>query len=314
MDPAAVHTDSQVVKQAQPSQAPRPRPDETRRQERKAEAADGVKVEISDRARELHARDSQVKAEEVAPDPSTGPSPARGNLPLLVVRHGVAPVETNLDRNPEEIVREQLEARAAIRNLSDVLTTPDEEAEAAKGADPARAAELRALPGDDEAAPAGKPDKLVLPAVEATRVKVGGAAQPERPNLPERADAPALQEFFEVQEREDLQQADDRQDLEHAVAAAPQSGVARSEEESDRRRADVELMGDSEESDRERVAREVLTEAGVVEARSEEELVTRFAERAFAQDLGRPPRVQEVLGNRSRPTSDFDPEAGGSSS
>jgi hypothetical protein len=128
----------------------------------------------------------------------------------------------------------------------------------------------------------------------------------ERPEAPRTQDADAAREARVARVQEQLQRADERQDLELAFATAPQSGVASSEEASEQRRHDVELMGESEESARARVAQELLTQAGVVEAEHEAELVTRFSERAFEQDLGRPERVREVLGQRSRPVSGDD--------
>jgi hypothetical protein len=118
---------------------------------------------------------------------------------------------------------------------------------------------------------------------------------------PRAEDGEAARKARVAQVQEQLRRADTREDLELAFAAAPQSGVARSEEASEQRRHDVDLMGESEESARERMAQEVLTQVGVVEAEHEAELVTRFSERAFEQDLGRPERVREVLGQRPRP-------------
>ncbi|MEE8557682.1 MAG: hypothetical protein V3T14_07335, partial [Myxococcota bacterium] len=103
-----------------------------------------------------------------------------------------------------------------------------------------------------------------------------------------------------------LQQASDRQDLETAIAAAPQSGVLSSEEHAENRRHDPDLLGEPDDSERAKVARETFTKAGLVEAQTEAELVTRFAEQAFEQDLGRPSRVNQVLGSRSQPTSNFE--------
>ena len=103
-----------------------------------------------------------------------------------------------------------------------------------------------------------------------------------------------------------LQQAGSRQDLETAIAAAPQSGVLSSEEHAENRRHDPDLLGETDDSEQAKVARETLTKAGVVEAQTEAELVTRFAEQAFEQDLGRPARVNQVLGSRSQPTSNFE--------
>jgi hypothetical protein len=207
------------------------------------------------------------------------------------------------------VIQKQLEERAGIRNVGSVIATPQD-----AGADGVDVAERMASSPSVEAAAPARPalntgEKLVLPAVAAAQVKLGPEERPDLPVGPVRADAGAAQELFEGREHVELQLADNRQDLERAFAAASQSGVARSEEHQERRRADVDLMGEPDpESGRERIAREALTQVGVVEARTEQELVTRYADRAFAQDLGRPESPKQTLGDRNQPSSDFDPE------
>ena len=126
--------------------------------------------------------------------------------------------------------------------------------------------------------------------------------QAEKEGLNKDPDYLAQVELFELQmrQREIMARADHRVDLEIAVAAAGQSGVARTEEEAHTRRTDSMREADAkDEAARERAIREALTKAGMVEAEAQSELVTRFAEHAFEQDLGRPERTVEYLGNRS---------------
>jgi hypothetical protein len=269
---------------------------------------DGVRVEISDRARELQQLRSQAKPAAQVPRPTTpgneppgAPEPGRTNLPLIAVSQGIPPVET-LARDAEEVVREQLAERAGIRRLDRVISTPQEKSRTGQvEAEPLPAQEALVLPGAERADP-----QAPLPGAEAAREASLPATPAERPEAPRTEDGEAAREARVARAQEQLRRADDRQDLEFAFAAAPQSGVARSEEAAEQRRYDVELMGESEDSARARMAQEVLTQAGVVEAEYEAELVTRFSERAFEQDLGRPERVREVLGQRSRPVSTDD--------
>jgi hypothetical protein len=214
----------------------------------------------------------------------------------LAVTQGVPPVET-LDHTAEEVVQAQIAERAGIRRIDRVLRSPDE----VESAKVAVQAEQMTLPGPERGTA-----ELRLPGAEAARAATSPATQPERPGAPRPNNAESAHQAVVREAHAELQQADERQDLELAFAAAAQSGVARSEEAAEQRRSDPELMGESDESQRERVAQEVLTQAGMVEAQSEAELVTRFGERAFEQDLGRPPRLNEQLGHRSRPASTYD--------
>lgn len=316
MDTARVdsQTNAAALKQAQAApRAPAPvqRPPEPAEASSKTSAPvrrhadrDGVRVEISERARELRDLRGRAKPASQEPQPTTpgtepprAPDPGRSNLPMIAVTQGIPPVET-LQRDSEEVIRQQLAERAGIRRLDHVISTPQEESRAGRvKAEPARAEATLNLPGTGRAA------QPTLPGAEAARAASLPATRAERPEAPRTQDGEAARRERVARVQEEIQRVDQRQDLELAFAAAPQSGVARSEEASQQRRHDVELMGESEESAREQVAQEVLTQAGVVEAQYEAELVTRFSERAFEQDLGRPERVREVLGQRSRPVS-----------
>jgi hypothetical protein len=258
-----------------------------------------VRVNISREARAL--REAQIR-EAVASPTTDAPSKnanVGGRPSVLAVRVGIPDAPQIADS--EELLRKKLAEGSGVQTvrLGGLLSTPKSQERAASGAetrgsrgDPVELQRTRAhveVPGG--------PKPVTLPGVEASRPAPRTA--PKAGKLPVE-DPRVAEEARKMRQREILERVDRRVDLETAVAAAGQSGVARTEEEAHTRRTDSMREADAkDEAARERAIREALTKAGVVEAEAESELVTRFAERAFEQDLGRPERTVEHLGNRS---------------
>ena len=291
-----------------PQNVPRsgtPQPEPSPVADRQGPQREAVRVDISSEARALR---EQTRSSETAP-PSSFPSRApggAGSLPVIAVRLGLPPPPDLADA--EQLLREKLAEGARVQSvkLGGLLSTAQdgEHAKASRNERPSDEARVD-LPGARERTEVpGGPEPVKLPAVEASRPAPQTAPKP-RPQPVE--DSRAADEARETRQREILQRSDRRNDLETAVAAASQSGVARTEENAANRRADSTRDTDpTDESARERRAKEALTQAGDVEAQAEVELVTRFSERAFEQDLGRPERTREFVGQRSASPAELD--------
>ena len=302
METAAVQGHVEAPQNVPRSGTPQPEPSPVA--DRQGPQREAVRVDISSEARALR---EQTRSSETAP-PSSFPSRVAGeaSLPVIAVRLGLPPPPDLSD--PEQLLREKLAEGARVQSvkLGGLLSTAQdrEHAEASRNERPSDEPRVDRPEARERTEVPGGPEPVKLPAVEASRPELQTAPKP-RPQPVE--DSRAADEARETRQREILQRSDRRNDLETAVAAASQSGVARTEENAANRRADSTRDTDSaDESARERRVKEALTQAGVVEAQTETELVTRFSERAFEQDLGRPERTREFLGQRSASPTELD--------
>ena len=259
-----------------------------------------VRVTISEEAR---ARREARDREPVAP-PTDAPSRSAnsGPAPILAVRVGLPEVPQVPDS--EELLRQKLAERSGIQSvrLGGLVTTPQEQERAASRAETRRGTEEARieLPGAQAARPQlpGAPEPVRLPVFETARSKPDAPAP--QPPVHKVRDPEADQAAREARQREIMERADRRPDLDTAIAAGAHGTITRGEEDAQPRRTDSTREADlQDEAARKRAVQAALTQAAVVEAESTGELVTRFAERAFEQDLGRPERVREHLGNRS---------------
>lgn len=286
-------------------QTRRERPQETReptevQRERRPE------VQISDRARELGSSARSESTQAVEPPRPTAPPQAppaevefKANA-VLAVRSGPAPVE-NLNKNPDAAVREALEERAGLRRVGEVLERPEERAESV----------AMTLPGEGTAVPRpasapvvelmGAGGAAARESVAFTPVGSGGGGDPATQPDPVRE-----QQRQRQAEGQEVARGDDRDHLDRATVIASQSGAVRNADVDRGQGPDaVDLPGEAKRPAGEKIADSTLTKAGVVEAKAEEEIVSRYVTNTPAQDAGPEPSPSHHLGTRAQPLSTY---------
>ncbi len=215
--------------------------------------------------------------------------------PILAVRSGPAPAD-NLRVDMEEVLRQTLTEHSTIRRVGEVLSieTPTQEPEVelrlpGTGSELSEA-ELR-LPGGREA-----------PSAETAPVAPGRMVSTASLNAQGGQEAREELKATQREERENELEPSRRQENEvgSSSVASHTGGVQNPD---DPRR--VELPGDPSQPEGTAVAEAAFTQAGLVEATSEDQIVTRFFEGTPPGDSGAEPQPQENLGERSVPFSTY---------
>jgi hypothetical protein len=284
----------------------------TRRIERPQEASEARAPE----PRERRAQESDAQPER----------PNAASRATLAVRTGPAPIESFAvdPAGAEDLLRESLRSRAAFRDLEAVLapardlvseqpsgasaegsgsakpeptetTTPStrspEPRETSDGSDaPERMPPLMGEGRDENVDETLPPRRPLPPTTDAFEPISAGPAVPSTRSQIDR-DA-------ELEERAAEQRTDEPQDLERAAAVAPQAAPLPTLDEN---RAHTGADPSISRAAGSEVARSVLTDAGVVEAQAEDEIVSRFIDRLPAHDVGPEPAPREYIDQRSTP-------------
>jgi len=221
--------------------------------------------------------------------------------PVIAVRSGLAPVE-NLQADVEAVLRETLNEHSTLRRVGEVLAietaSSNKEPETElrlPGAGSKGSEQDFALPGDpahrSEAAPPPPP-------VGAGRVVSTAATQAER-TLEAHAEQDALER---EQRREELQPSTEREQVVRSTAVASNTGAVQNPD--DPRRA--ELPGDRSEPATAAVAEAEFTQAGLLGAVRDDDIVTRHFENTKPElESGPEPRPEHKLGERSVPFSTY---------
>jgi hypothetical protein len=258
---------------------------EVERQRQEAEAA-----------RQRQAERSQESASQEKPVQQT-------RIPVLAVRTGPVPVEAYTP-SLEDTIRSALSGRAALTQVGQVISINDsadgkgtkEDVKPELMGDGSKRAEAElSLPGDKRPESFAKTGSAGTPPVGSGRLVSTGSQT-------------ALSEDVSRAERHaDVQQAQ-QFDLEHEVrnrsgerasqVASNTGGVQNLDGRPDAASELRQLGGEA-------VAEVALTHAGIVEATSEDAIVTRYTTASPPTDPGPEPHAEEKLGERSVPLSRF---------
>ena len=244
---------------------------------------------------------------DVRDAPSVPPSklpenqpPEREPLPVLAVRTGPATVES-LRVNVEQILRDTLAEHATLRRVGEVLSieTPSTEPETEirlPGSGSAEGASELALPGEGETI---SPEAASAPAAALGPGRLVSTAKLGAHNgLEAREDLYAAQrEELESEPEPSRRQEDQAQ----ASAVASHTGAVQNPDDPRR----VELPGEGSDPATAAAAEAAFTQAGLVEAMSKDQIVTRFFEGIQREDPGPEPRPEGKLGERNVPFSTF---------
>ncbi len=244
--------------------------------------------------------DRQVRESRAAPSPLPESQPVE-RQPLLAVRVGPAPVES-LQVDVEQILRATLNEHATLRRVGEVLSierpTAEHEAEVrlAEAGSGDAAAELE-LPGEGE---------TVSPeAASAAAAAVGPGRLVSTANLGAQSGLETREDLIVAQREEqqnDAEPSQRQEDETTSSAVASHTGAVQNRDDPQR----LELPGEGSDPATAAVAEAAFTQAGLVEAVSQDEIVTRFFEEAPpSQDPGPEPRPQNTLGGRNVPFSTF---------
>ena len=226
--------------------------------------------------------------------------PEREPLPVLAVRTGPAPVES-LRVNVEQILRDTLAERATLRSVSEVLSieTPSTEPKTEvrlPGSGSAEGAFELALPGEGETISpeaASVPAAALGPGRLVSTAKLGAHSA-----LEAREDLDAAQREERRSEPEPSRRQEDET---QSSAVASHTGAVQNPDEPRR----GELPGEGSDPATAAVAEAAFTQAGLVEATSKDQIVTRFFEGTQPEDPGPEPRPQGKLGERNVPFSTY---------
>ena len=220
--------------------------------------------------------------------------------PVIAVRSGPAPAE-NLQVDMEMILRETLNEHSTLRRVGEVLSTEtptsaeEPETELRLPGEGGKESERDfALPGD----PARRSEADPAPPVGAGRLVSTAATQADR-SLEAREEQDDLER---EQRREELQPGTDREREVRSTAVASNTGAVQNPDDSRR----AELPGDQSEPATAAVAEAEFTQAGVVEAVRNDDIVTRFLNNTEPElESGPEPRPEHKLGERSAPFSTY---------
>ncbi len=244
--------------------------------------------------------DRQVRESRAAPSQLPESQPVE-RQPLLAVRAGPAPVE-NLEVDVEQILRAMLSEHATLRRVGEVLSierpTAEHEAEVrlAEAGSGEAAAELE-LPGEGE---------TVSPeAASAAAAAVGPGRLVSTANLGAQISLETRGDLIVAQREErqnDAEPSRRQQDETASSAVASHTGAVQNPADPQR----LELPGEGSDPATAAAAEAAFTQAGLVEAVSQDEIVTSFFEDAPAPEgPGAEPRPQNTLGERNVPFSSF---------
>ncbi len=244
--------------------------------------------------------DRQVRESRAAPSQLPESQPVE-RQPLLAVRVGPAPVES-LQVDVEQILRATLNEHATLRRVGEVLSierpTAEHEAEVrlAEAGSGEAAAELE-LPGEGE---------TVSPeAASAAAAAVGPGRLVSTANLEAQIGLETREDLIVAQREErqnDAEPSRRQEDETTSSAVASHTGAVQNRDDPQR----LELPGEGSDPATAAVAEAAFTQAGLVEAVSQDEIVTRFFEDAPpSQDPGPEPRPQNTLGARNVAFSTF---------
>lgn len=294
---------------AQELRRERPSPAQVQRENARENTREEVR--ISDRARALNSASAPTQgAGAVTPaTPSDQIAPVEFSSlhSVIAVRVGVVtPSLPGLNElaNADQITREALTRRAGLIPIGKVIDTdrPDRDGEASavplpgsgESEDGREAAELPPLPGSGGRGEADF-ERPSLPGTSDGRVVSTPKLRASEGARSEPVELPQPQERARESQQRPVQAAEVTQ----ASGTAPKSGAV-GNSDSGRR---SEVLGSSDRPAGQAVAERTLTQAGVVEAKAEDELVTRFLAGTPDADPGPEPRVKEELTVRSTPPS-----------
>ena len=235
-----------------------------------------------------------------APQPAQTPEVNTTPRQVVAVRVGLPPVEPAV-ANVEAQLRAALANRAGLRQVGELLSldTPDAGPEV----------EVH-LVGEGREREKTDFEPIPLPGEGRSRefeaLRAASPAGPQRvvstPNLAAQniptAPSPSSEQNRDREETEQVRNPEDQQNI---SSVAPNTGAVQNPEEVRR----TELLGQPDQPAGTTIAQTTLTQAGLVEAEREDQLVTRFMNGNPAPDPGPEPRVQEELGERSVPISTF---------
>jgi len=241
---------------------------------------------------------------EVRDTHATRPAPERPapvqRQPVIAVRVGPAP-EDNLRVDVEEALRKKLAQNSVLRRVGEVLSiespTPGAkvEVELVGSGRTAAKVELELMGANAEAPPetASAPSAPAAPAPH-----VSTAALPAQGGLEARAKHSDVQRDEHVNELEPSRQQESQV---RSTAVASHTGGIQNPDDPRR----VELPNSRSEPAESAVAEAAFTQAGLVEASSEDQIVTRFFEGSQPENTGPEPRPEGKLGDRSVPFSTY---------
>lgn len=244
--------------------------------------------------------DRQVRESRAAPSQLPESQPVE-RQPLLAVRTGPAPVES-LQVNVEQLLRATLSEHATLRRVGEVLSierpTGEHEAKVrlAEVGSGEAAAELE-LPGEGE---------TVSPEAASTAAAALGPGRlVSTANLGAQIGLETREDLIVAQREErqnDAEPTRRQEDETTSSAVASHTGAVQNRDDPQR----LELPGEGSDPATAAVAEAAFTQAGSVQAVTQDQIVTRFFEQAPpSEDHGPEPRPQNTLGERNVPFSTF---------